>query len=993
MKLASIDPLEYRKVSEIFLTAMDLPFAERAAYLQMACGEDLALRQKVAEMLALHEATHHPLDQPLLVANFQQPEDVSGSWLRRIGKYQLMEKLGQGGMGMVYKARREDLPMGRPLAIKLLKRSFNEEALLNRFHNEYAILAQLEHPGIAHLVDIGSTVDNEPFYVMEFVEGVPLDEYCAQQQLDLSARLQLFSKICVAVAYVHANNVVHRDLKPSNILVMTNGEPKLLDFGISKIVHPEGENKNLAELTQTFERLMTPAYASPEQVRGENVTAAADIYALGVLLYQLLTGALPYYFSSDRIEDIERIICHTAPVPPSQRQTTAKSEIADKTAPIGTIPADIDNIVLMALRKEPHRRYSTVTELMADIEHYLTGYPVKARPDTMGYRLQKFFVRNRRQVAVAGVTLGLLASNLILWTNWRPATMFGAGANASLTVSSLLTAKSLDELSTEFCQKVDQLELQANNPPNSVVVRDQLLVDSLNDKNIDSLRAEIERRLRAVGQFPTGELQEKWRKLSNVYYELGQTQGRPFQPYSGRPDEAITNYGKAITLLEFLAQGQPHNLQVMDSLASVIEKLAETHARIKEDAVASIKLYQDAFALRKKIAQQQPENTINQGSWLSAQSKFQDVLRNQGKLYTAAQRYRQIITQWERLLGATDRPEISNLSFNYLRLAIVNEKLGDLLAETQPALSQEYYKQSQSYHDQKLQVIRRLVVLDPAYQRDLPLAESQKAMVLIKLGQYLEANSLLTQALQAQQQEATFATLNPSADYQQRLAVIYDRLGRYHFQQGELAQSQLNWQRAMTLYKSIAKKGNNPLASKELAQIKGNLAQVFAQQQQVAQATKYFNRAHKHWQQLYAQHPQSAEIAQGFLQQAYVNARFWIDSGELNLARQFIATVQQQYTAKLATLEAKNCALHYAAYADWLQRCDLLSQSATNTLTNNVLTNLAVDYIQKAVLVANNQYPYVDIVRLEVLRQTGQTLAADQLWQKIRPKLLSINAQ
>jgi serine/threonine protein kinase/Tfp pilus assembly protein PilF len=335
----------------------------------------------------------------------------------RIGPYRVLRTLGVGGMGEVYLAERADAEFEQQVAIKVVHGSLR--GVQSRLKIERQILAQLDHPNIAHLLDGGSLPDGTGYIVMEYVDGVPIDAYCDSNRLDIVARLKLFQTVCAAVHYAHQNLIVHRDLKPSNILVTAAGIPKLLDFGIAKLLDEHQARQHTLAVTLADIRLMTPDHASPEQVRGQAITTASDIYVLGVLLYKLLTGTSPFFIASMRLTDIERAICEKDPLPPSHAiamndsaeprgVTDARSTSANRLR--RTLRGDLDNIVIMAMRKEPERRYGSSQQMAADIQRYLDGKPVIACRDTLSYRSAKFIRRHWLAVtAGAGVILLILA--------------------------------------------------------------------------------------------------------------------------------------------------------------------------------------------------------------------------------------------------------------------------------------------------------------------------------------------------------------------------------------------------------------------------------------------------------------------------------------------------------------------------------------------------------------------------------------------------------
>ena len=334
-------------------------------------------------------------------------QDLSGS---RFGQYLILRPLGAGGMGEVYLAERADQQFQQRVAIKIVRGGAAARNIRSRLKIERQILAQLDHPNIARLFDGGSLPDGSAYIVMEYVDGVPIDRFCDERQLPVEARLRLFQTVCGAVHAAHQNLIVHRDLKPSNILVTADGVPKLLDFGIAKLLDDRQARQHTLAMTHADIRVLTPDHASPEQVRGQPITTASDVYVLGVLLYELLTGVRPFVISSLRLADIERTICEQEPARPSlafadehdeQARLLAHNRAATPLRLRRMLQDDLDNIVLMAMRKEPQRRYPSAQQLANDIGRHLQGMPVSARPDTFIYRTHKFVHRNW-----VGVTVG-----------------------------------------------------------------------------------------------------------------------------------------------------------------------------------------------------------------------------------------------------------------------------------------------------------------------------------------------------------------------------------------------------------------------------------------------------------------------------------------------------------------------------------------------------------------------------------------------------------
>lgn len=397
-------------IKALFGRVMGLPVDERSQKLKLWAGDDTALYEAVFELIQSSAHATGALGQIVQDA----ANSATESPISRVGPYQIIQEIGRGGMGRVLLAERQDDQFEQRVAIKIVDGVANQE-LLERFRSERQILAGLSHPNIATLFDGGETDDGRPYIVMEYIDGLPIDKHCDNTQLGTRERVKLFSQVCDAVQYAHQNLIIHRDIKPSNILVTRDGTPKLLDFGIAKLL----QQRHQPDITQANARIMTPEYASPEQIKGRGVTTATDVYALGVLLYQLLTGHFPYDITSWRPYDIEKAICESLPDKPSTMVSKTREDVDPAT--IGSkrstsptklrkqLRGDLDNIVLVAMRKEPERRYATVSQFQTDIKNYLGNRPVSARGDDWFYRATKFIKRNKY-----AVTAGSLAGIFII---------------------------------------------------------------------------------------------------------------------------------------------------------------------------------------------------------------------------------------------------------------------------------------------------------------------------------------------------------------------------------------------------------------------------------------------------------------------------------------------------------------------------------------------------------------------------------------------------
>ena len=413
-----MEPERWHRIEKIFQQALELTGDERDAYVAAAAAGDEALRGELEELLSAHQSSGSFLDEPVVEGGISQliKDQQDDYRSRMIGPYRLLKKLGEGGMSRVYLAVRDDDEYQKLVAVKVIPQDLDHDDLRRRFRTERQILASLDHPNIAKLLDGGTTDEGTPYFVMDYIEGTPIDEYCDRSRLSVVDRLRLFRTVCAAVQYAHQNLVVHRDIKASNILVTADGAPKLLDFGIAKLLKPEAFAVPV-EMTATRIRPMTPSYASPEQIRGRHITTATDIYSLGVLLYKLLTGRLPHELKEKSAREVEMAILEDEPQRPSnvvsQLRTveTVSTELRAPTTdePPAILPAqlrrrlsgDLDNIAMMALRKEPQRRYASAEMLSEDIRRHMEGLPVIAHRDSMGYRASKFVRRNRIALGVA----------------------------------------------------------------------------------------------------------------------------------------------------------------------------------------------------------------------------------------------------------------------------------------------------------------------------------------------------------------------------------------------------------------------------------------------------------------------------------------------------------------------------------------------------------------------------------------------------------------
>lgn len=568
-------PEKWKKVKEIFTEAVELPTAERLDFLDKHC--DSEIRSEVEKMLAMDE------DDSLETSPLEQFNLIG----KKIGKYKILGEIGRGGMGTVYEAVRDDGEFSQKAAIKLIKRGMDSEQILRRFRHERQILASLEHKNITRLIDGGITDEGSPYYVMEYVEGVPIDEFCNDKTLE--EKLNLFRQVCSAVEFAHARLVVHRDLKPSNILVTSDGTAKLLDFGIAKVL----ENDTLGEKgTATQLGMMTPNYASPEQIRGERVTTSTDVYSLGVILYELLTGVLPYDLQDKTLDKVLEII--------SQSTTTKPSENPQSESQNLKLKGDLDTIVLKSLQKEPERRYQSVKDLSEDIRRLLVGLPITARPDTFRYRATKFVQRNTIAVAAASLVFFSLIGGIVgIYYQYSVANRQRALAEKRFGDVRELANKVVFRYHDEIAKF-----------PGATALREELVNDAV--KYLDVLAAD------EIDDVPLK------LELARAYQKIGDVQGRPYTANLGKSEDALVSYQKSVDILERALAKSPKDVELKRELVKSYLRFISLNKRL---AVADNEPIDRALKLQLEI------NEIDETKPIENALQLAEVYINHGDYY------------------------------------------------------------------------------------------------------------------------------------------------------------------------------------------------------------------------------------------------------------------------------------------------------------------------------------------------------------------------
>jgi hypothetical protein len=531
-----MEPAQAERLAEIVGAVQEQPASAQEAFLETACGGDAALRREVESLLSFEQQAREFIELPaiqvhaatFLAATTDGPAALLAPGAR-IGDFEILSLLGEGGMGEVYLAA--DLGLARrPVALKIIKRGMASDALRRHFQQERLILAGLNHPHIARMYGAAVTEDGWPYFVMEYVEGERIDTYCDARCLPLADRLAIFDKVAAAVSYAHRHLIVHRDLKPANIRVTAEGEPKLLDFGIAKLLDAPGQ-----EQTVTIVAALTPTYASPEQIRGEGMTTATDIYSLGVLLYELLCGSRPYQTKGSRFEEVARAVCEQTPERPSATVRRLASSAAGRevaaarnAAParlVRQLAGDLDNIVLTALRKEPERRYASADQLAEDLRRHVDGRPVTARRETLLYVGAKFIRRNRAAAVIALLLAASLVGGIVA-TSWQARRAEEQRAHAEQRF------EDVRQLANSLLFEIhDSVESLAGSTPTRQLIVSRAL------QYLDRLFREAD----------TPGLRED---LAKAYLRIGDIQGNPYSANLGDTDGALASYRKAVALEE-----------------------------------------------------------------------------------------------------------------------------------------------------------------------------------------------------------------------------------------------------------------------------------------------------------------------------------------------------------------------------------------------------------------------------------------------------------
>jgi eukaryotic-like serine/threonine-protein kinase len=643
---------EWIKIKDLFHQTIDLPKAEREILL---ADQDDFVRSEVSRLLASNEKLEDFIVEPIVS---EIGLDVNSYLGKRIGSYKILKIIGTGGMGQVFLAEKESLD--KRFALKIIKRGMDTEAVLKRFVRERQILSRLEHPNIATLLDAGSTENDLPYFVMEFVDGLPITKFCNEHQFDTKERLEVFQKVCDAVKYAHQNLIIHRDIKPSNILVTADGMPKLLDFGIAKLLNSE-DLENTTTAMQS--RMLTPEYASPEQLNGQPITTATDVYSLGVVLYELLSGVRPFKSDRGNFQKIANLVLTQEPVRPSSVFSSQWSVVRDtneddpetqkefiysklRTQNLKLLVGDLDNIILKALRKEPERRYQSVQEFSEDIRRYSIGLPVTATADTTFYRFSKFIKRNRVTTSIAMLILSI--SSIAVWQ--------GFVANSERAKAATHIAQVREVAKTLLGETSQNL----TNVPNGLEVRQAIIEKSA--MALDSLSAEVN-----DAEFLS--------ELGSAYQQLGWSQIWHLRD----SERALTNLQKGRELNERAVKLDPNNAKYLLKLAGTMGSLLEFYQQ-RGDQEKVVEIYQTTIGINLRRIELDPNNSEiyfdNSGVYSDLHEVLGGLKRND-ESKTALDRSFEMIQRAIEIQQAKEQtPEIqSQLAFYLLQKAYLFGRL------------------------------------------------------------------------------------------------------------------------------------------------------------------------------------------------------------------------------------------------------------------------------------------------------------------------------
>jgi non-specific serine/threonine protein kinase/serine/threonine-protein kinase len=817
---------EWQRVKEILHDALELPRAGRTEFLDRSCNGNTELRDEVESLLRSHDDAGSFIESsPAAAAPAVAREEFGVG--AQLGPYRIVQLIAEGGMGSVYQAVRVDDLYRKVVAIKVVRRGAFGEYALRQFDTERQILAHLDHPNIAKLLDGGATPDGRPYFVMDFIAGTPLDEYCDSHKLNLTERIQFFMTVCSAVHYAHQNLVIHRDLKPQNIMVTEEGSVKLLDFGIAKLLDPDALSPGP---TLTTLQAMTPEFASPEQLSGGLITTASDVYSLGVLLYRLLTGHRPYALETRSIDELWD---HVRNRPPRRPSTVIRVRDEDVTpeaicAARSTRPdrlerqlgGDLDNILLMALRKEPERRYNSVEQFAGDLRRHLASQPVTARPDTLRYRTGKFIQRNRTAVVAAFLVAITLLGGIVA-TSWQAHTANVQRARAE---------RRFQEVRGLARTVLFELHDAIVNLPGSTQAREILVKRA--QQYLDGL---------AVESKDDSSLQ---RERAMAYMRIGDVLGLPTRPNLGHTAEALDSYRKALEIEKELAVRDPANTTYPADLAATYNSICQVQqssGKFRESLNACL----EAERIQESRASARPGDLTLRADLAATHQNIAGAYFNLGEWEHSREQRSRALAEFQELHRRDPQNEVflSELATAYHRMAGLEEQVKNYsVARTNSLHAVALFSEIADRHpgdirkrsgwtfaQQRLGSI--LISLQDlpgaldAFEKVLPIREQLRALdvhdvraqvnlsnshaaigvVLLDMGRAVQARSHFED--QRKVAEALAEQDPVRIEHQYSLSEAYENLGRVamRLKQRDRAQAQLN--QALKIYQDLETRG------------------------------------------------------------------------------------------------------------------------------------------------------------------------------------------
>ncbi len=762
------------EVKAVFSAVDVLGAAEREAFLAETGARDPDLRAQVESLLQAQSRPDAILDFD--VRHFL-PADVDltipDPWLgRNLGAYELVECIGRGGMGAVYRARRADSAYEREVAIKLVRAGFATELVLQRLRTERQILADLDHPNIARLLDGGVTDEGEPYLVLELVRGEAIDLYCQRKQLSVPERIALFREVCAAVSFAHRHLVVHRDLKPSNILVTEEGVIKLLDFGIAKLLHPAAMSNEVELATRTALRALTPAFSSPEQILGLKVTTATDVYSLGVVLFHLLCGVSPYRSALSTHRDALQAICEDEP-----RRASEALRQERQAGGAASIDADLDSILSKAMRKEPERRYSSADQFSEDLRRYLEALPVMARGDRLSYRLHRYWRRHRAGLTAAAFVAVTLIGGLIV--TLREARLADQQRD--------LAARRFNDVRQLAHAFIFNVHDAIRGLPGAAPARDVLVSTGLRYLDALSKDAKYDRAMLT--------------ELAESYARMGDIQGEPLAQNKGQPQAAVASYTKALELFESANAGTA-SPALLAEMAKTRMKRGNVLMMLTGDPASAAREAREATDLLEQRLASRPEDA--------------------GYLHDLIHAY-QIYAQEASYAG--DDAAVDHAATASITLAEANFKAHPTDAGAAQMLSTGYLIRLKPPHqplttsilEERLSLCRRMLELDERFQSgrgDSPQENNAVVADFNQLGIWLSLAGRFKESIAAFATSAhlsqTLVDRDPhNGRAQLDLVRIHMNLDRARIRSGDLASARADLARMMPLAKELEKSSNS----------------------------------------------------------------------------------------------------------------------------------------------------------------------------------------